>query len=84
MTHLIQMENVDYEPSYINDIDLDIYDKDGEPIEVPFADVYKNNYFGELALADGLREKRLYSLWAAQDCHLFYFDRQAFKDMIKK
>ena len=83
MAHLNKMDYIHYEPSVMDENDLDIFEN-GEPVEVPFADIHRDSYFGELALADGLRDKRLFSLWAVANSHLFYFDRNDFRDMLKK
>jgi CRP-like cAMP-binding protein len=46
---------------------------------LPLATVTKQFFFG----FDGLVEdsKHLYSLWAEQDCHLFYITKQHFAEM---
>lgn len=48
--------------------------------ERPVARIKRQNYFGGFALVED--SKRLYSLWAEQDCHLFYFTRKDYEEML--
>ena len=68
----------------IDEIELQNYNEETGQIEVAFAEIQKDCFFGDSALVEGNKEKRLYSLWAAQDCHLFSFTKVDFKEMLKK
>lgn len=71
-----------YEPDVINENDLDLKNEEGDIVEIPFTEIKSGNYFGDLALIDNNR--RIYSLWAMQNSHIFYFEKNDFKEMIKK
>lgn len=68
----------------IDESELQSFNEETGQIEVPFAEIQKDLFFGDSALVEGNKEKRLYSLWAAQDCHLFSFTKTDFKEMMKK
>ena len=79
--NLRKIANNDYKPSEIDE--QDFMDQQGENFEeMPFTDIESGLFFGDQALVEG--NKRMYSLWATQDCHLFYFQREDFKDILKK
>lgn len=68
----------------IDESQLTCFNEETDQIEVPFAEIKKDFFFGDSALVEGNKEKRLYSLWAAQDCHLFSFNKTDLKEMLKK
>jgi len=57
-------EMICYQPSEVDEDELDVgFTDDGLPMEVIFAEIEKNNYFGEMGLQAEGRE-RICSVWA--------------------
>ena len=64
MIHLNKIQSYDYEASTIDEDDLPIFDRSHNFIEIPFVEISRDRFFGDLALVDNNKEKRMYSLWA--------------------